>query len=140
MGSTNALQEGMSAPSGVTMPEPDEPTGISPASPSTATHSNRSHSTILPPASTRHHSLGLIHTVPLRTPPRGQESIGKGRSTGAAREGAASTAVMSEACASGTDADCRLDAATEANQATRARSGPYRSREAPATALLHAGN
>uniref|UniRef100_A0A8R7TSH1 Uncharacterized protein n=1 Tax=Triticum urartu TaxID=4572 RepID=A0A8R7TSH1_TRIUA len=70
MGSADALQEGMMASSGVTASEPDEPAEISPAPPSTATHSNRGHPTILPPASTRHHGLGHIHAAPLRTPPR----------------------------------------------------------------------
>ena len=106
MGSADALQEGMMAPSGVTASEPEEPAEISPASPSTATHSNRGHPTIKPPASTRHHSLGHIHAAPLRTPPRGQggrkEAPSDGRNhTEAKREGTTSPADVREARAPG---------------------------------------
>jgi len=106
MGSADALQEGMMAPSGVTASESEEPAKISPTSPSTATHSNRGHPTIKPPASTRHHGLGHIQAAPLRTPPRGQggrkEAPSDGRNhTEAKREGTTSPADVREARAPG---------------------------------------
>ena len=106
MGSADALQEGMMAPSGVTASEPEELAKISPTSPSTATHSNRGHPTIKPPASTRHHGLGHIHAAPLRTPPRGQggrkEAPSDGRNhTEAKREGTTSPADVREVRAPG---------------------------------------